>query len=459
MAFIAVLLLGATFEVGEGKTYANLTDVPWETLAAGDEVKVYPKATPYAAKWAMTRPGVAVRGVPDASNTLPVITGQNARTRTGQLFANPDRTLVMVDTTDVTLENLHFRRAHQGDAFTAGDGAAGTFAAGVTAIDAVSGSGLTVRGCVFEDLEKGLYSAGDDAIIERSVFRSNRAGGNLDLEGRRPAVRFNALGAPTLADAENVRDNAAGAVIAYNFIAGGNRVIDSEGIGAPAGADFARTRVLGNVLVKDGFGGNNAVVHFDTQASARRLELYANTIVVRRSVARVVQLAKATADLTLVNNIVRAQAGANLVLVDGPGDVQYGGNWLQSGRTLTQSGTPLMDLGGNLDGDSPGFRDELNDDFRLTSTAAVIDKAIALPVGLDAPAFEFRSPAGSAVRGDDQKPDIGAFEEAQAVAMPDGGTGPGTAGLVGWRLGCSAAPGPWLVALAAMLLMQRRRVS
>ncbi|MBL8954781.1 MAG: right-handed parallel beta-helix repeat-containing protein [Myxococcaceae bacterium] len=455
MAFIAAVLLCATYEVGDGKTYASLTDVPWESLAAGDVVQVHPRAAPYAVKWAMTRAGVTVRGVPSGSGALPVITGQGATTRSGQTFANPDRTLVMVAADGVVLESLHFLRARQGDAFTAGDGSTGTFASGVSAIDAVAGSNVTIRGCTFEDLEKGVYVATDDAVIEGNVFRANRAGGNLDLTGARPVVRFNALRAPTVAAAENVRDNAAGAVVAYNFIAGGNRLLDIEGIGAPGGDDFLRTRVFGNVLVKDDFGGNNAVVHFDTQAGPRRLDLYANTIVVRRDLARVVQLAKATVELTLVNNVVRARPTTNLVMVDGAGDVRYGGNWLQRGRTLTQSGTPLVDLGGNLDGDDPGFRDELSDDFRLSPSAAVIDRAMMLPSGLDAPAFEFRAPAGSAPRGDDSKPDIGAFEEVVAVVQPDGGAG--KVGLVGWRLGCAAAPGQVVLVLAVMMSLMRRR--
>jgi len=458
VALIAVLLLGAVYEVGDGKTYAGLTDVPWETLAPQDEVRVHARAAPYAAKWLMARPGVIVRGVPDGSGALPVVTGLDAATRSGQTIVNPDRTLVMVDADDVVLENLHFRRAHQGDPFTLGNGAAGVFAGGVTAVDAVGGARVTVRGCIIEDFEKGLYVATDDAVIEGNVFRSNRAGGNLELEGARPVVRFNALLVPVDPDAENVRDNSSGAVIAYNFISGGNRVIDIEGIGAPPAPEFTRTRVFGNVLIKSEPAGNFAVIHFDTQAGGRTLELHSNTIVARRTVTRVVNFGlKAGLRMKLVNNVVRGPSNGTLVLADGNSPVEYGGNWLQTGRILTQTSVGFTDLGGNIDGDSPGFRDESADDFRLAKGAAVIDKAIALPVGLDVPVFEFRTPAGSAPRGDDLKPDIGAFEETPAVVTPDGGAGPGQAGLVGWRV-CAAAPGPAWV-LVVLLLIRRRRVS
>ena len=43
--------LAATYEVGPGKTFANIGDVPWELLQPGDTVLIYWRSTPYKEKW------------------------------------------------------------------------------------------------------------------------------------------------------------------------------------------------------------------------------------------------------------------------------------------------------------------------------------------------------------------------------------------------------------------------
>jgi len=68
-----------TYEVGPGKSLANIGDVPWEALAAGDTVLIYARPQPYREKWVISRAGTAaapitVRGIADASGNLPVIT-------------------------------------------------------------------------------------------------------------------------------------------------------------------------------------------------------------------------------------------------------------------------------------------------------------------------------------------------------------------------------------------------
>jgi len=42
-----------TYEVGPGKHYANINDVPWESLQAGDTVLIHWRSTPYKEKWVM----------------------------------------------------------------------------------------------------------------------------------------------------------------------------------------------------------------------------------------------------------------------------------------------------------------------------------------------------------------------------------------------------------------------
>ena len=41
----------ATYNVGPGQPLATPADVPWESLLAGDTVRIHWRATPYLSKW------------------------------------------------------------------------------------------------------------------------------------------------------------------------------------------------------------------------------------------------------------------------------------------------------------------------------------------------------------------------------------------------------------------------
>src|SRR5262245_11913891 len=71
---------GGLYEVGPGKPYANIGDVPWEALQPGDTVLIYWRPTPYKEKWVICRQGTAldpiiVRGIAGPGGELPVIDG------------------------------------------------------------------------------------------------------------------------------------------------------------------------------------------------------------------------------------------------------------------------------------------------------------------------------------------------------------------------------------------------
>jgi len=85
----AVPLVGshATYNVGPGKKYPDLTSFPWLNLRAGDVVNIYYSPTPYATKFALRANGTAakpviINGVADSKGRLPTITGKNAVTAT-----------------------------------------------------------------------------------------------------------------------------------------------------------------------------------------------------------------------------------------------------------------------------------------------------------------------------------------------------------------------------------------
>src|SRR5689334_12521312 len=96
---VAAAAQATTYEVGPGKPLANVGDVPWESLAAGDTVLIYARPTPYREKWVISRAGTAaqpitVRGVADASGNLPVISGDGAATRLQLDYTNESRGII-----------------------------------------------------------------------------------------------------------------------------------------------------------------------------------------------------------------------------------------------------------------------------------------------------------------------------------------------------------------------------
>ena len=79
---------GKAYEVGPGKALDSLGDVPWETLAAGDTVRIHWRAEPYREKFFLRGKGtedqpIVVCGVAGPNGELPIIDGQNAVTRPG----------------------------------------------------------------------------------------------------------------------------------------------------------------------------------------------------------------------------------------------------------------------------------------------------------------------------------------------------------------------------------------
>ena len=87
--FLEILLVhmlwAEVYEVGPGRAFANIGDVPWESLAEGDTVRVHWRALPYREKWVICRTGtearqIVVSGVPNPDGRLPVVDGRDATT-------------------------------------------------------------------------------------------------------------------------------------------------------------------------------------------------------------------------------------------------------------------------------------------------------------------------------------------------------------------------------------------
>src|SRR5688572_12415642 len=100
----------ATFEVGPGKPFLNINDVPWEALAPGDLVLINARPTPYNEKWVICRQGtqampITVRGVPDpTTGALPIIDGANATSRMALDYPGQDRGVIKIGSANVPMD-------------------------------------------------------------------------------------------------------------------------------------------------------------------------------------------------------------------------------------------------------------------------------------------------------------------------------------------------------------------
>src|SRR5262245_216880 len=118
--------LSATiYEVGEGKKFITIGQVPWEFLKAGDTVLIHYRSIPYKEKWVICTQGTAaapilVRGVPGPNGALPIIDGNGAITRMSLRYWGENRSLIKIggatappDTMPrfITIEGLDIRNA------------------------------------------------------------------------------------------------------------------------------------------------------------------------------------------------------------------------------------------------------------------------------------------------------------------------------------------------------------
>ena len=129
---LASVAMGATYEVGPGKPLARISQVPWESLTAGDEVLIHWRPDSYKEKWVICVAGteekpVVVRGVPGPKGQLPVIDGKDAVTRPSLNFWNEARGVIKIGGSNtpknvtpshIVVENLEIRGARAGNAFT-----------------------------------------------------------------------------------------------------------------------------------------------------------------------------------------------------------------------------------------------------------------------------------------------------------------------------------------------------
>ena len=462
LCLVASPAAAALFEVGPGKPYTAIGQVPWESLNAGDTVLIYWRSNAYQEKWVICRQGnpnspITVRGVPGPNGQLPVIDGNAAITRAQLNFWNQDRSVVKIggasvpsDTTPshIVIEGLDIRSARPPFTYRTPTGATASYIANAAAIYVEKGTNILIRGCVMSDCGNGLFiaAATRNALIEGNYILGNGNEGsayehNSYTAAEQITFQFNRYGPlRTNCLGNALKDRSAGLVVRYNWIEGGNRQLDlvdaEDSVGLQQSPLYPATHVYGNVLVEQNDSGNNQIVHYggdsgNTPAYRKgTLYFYHNTIVSSRSGnTTLFRLSTNDESCDSRNNLFFVTASGNrLALLDGAGRLFLTHNWFKPGyvnshSTLTGS---ITNDASNVTGPDPGFLSLGRQEFRLNTNSACINAGTnlhpaALP--LHQPAWHYRKHQQSAPRTNYLDPDLGAFEFSPFAAWQNAAFG------------------------------------
>ena len=449
-------LVARTYDVGPDQEFAAIGRVPWESLAAGDTVRIHWRPEPYREKWAICTAGSAeapltVIGLPGPDAQMPVVDGNRATTREAMDFWGEDRAVIKVGGTNaaptllprhIVIENLEIRGATSAHSFQGRKGDA-PYRDNAAAIWLESGENLTVRNCRLYDCANGLVSSRQtrNVLVEGcSIYGNGTELGiyqhNVYTESEGITFQFNRLG-PLRPDAFgiNLKDRSSGTVIRYNWIEGGNRLIDLVESDYPhiyERADYRESFVYGNVLIKLPDSPNKQVCHYggdqDNPAKYRNGTLYMchNTIVSRRAGAVTLFRLTAACDTVVIrNNIFWCSSSAgSMLLMPSLGTASLGLNWFpQSFETMlrfVRSEEGVRAEAEQIFGVEPGFLDAAGGDYRLAPGSVCSGRAVPLPDAMlprYALTAEYVPHGGQRPRNVGAAADLGAFGVAAAKGL------------------------------------------
>jgi hypothetical protein len=292
---------GRDYQVGPGTgQLAALDQVPWESLQAGDTVRIFYRAAPYAGKFMLSGVGTAaapirVCGVRGPAGQRPVVEGRDAVSRRGLAYGHPlheSRSLVVIKPlassptawTDVPahlqIDGLELRGAQPDHTFTDSHGVVQRYAAFGACVWIERGHHISLVDNHIHDCSNGVFSKstddGDFAVTRDLRIAHNQIEGNgVVQDDHEHNVYIQSVGVvyegnwfgPLRAGALGnlIKDRSVGTVIRYNALQGGAHAIDlveSEDFYQTATADpaYRQTLVYGNLIRKNGEDGS--AIHY-----------------------------------------------------------------------------------------------------------------------------------------------------------------------------------------------------
>jgi hypothetical protein len=407
-----------TYEVGPGKPLANVGDVPWEALNAGDTVLIHYRAAPYKEKFVLSRVGtpsqpIVVRGVLGPNGERPVLDGKDATTRAQLNYYSRDRGVIKIGGSSVpfadginvmpkwlVIENLEIRNARPPHTYTSPSGSLESYTRPASSIYLEFGEHVTVRNCDLHDNGNGFFAYSSNTIATRNVLLegnhvhdNGNPGSNFEHNAYVEAIgvtyQYNHFGPPLPgAGGNNIKDRSAGLVVRYNWVEGSNRqfdLVDAEDSAlVRAQPGYRVAHVYGNVVIEHPNSGNNDILYYGGDSGVPQnyrkgtLYFYNNTVVSDRTNAtRLFRMATNSESIDARNNIAYVSAaGSNLQVLDDYGRLKLSRNWFKTGWTPFAVPNPHGSIvnRGTLTGPSPGFVSEAGQDYHLLASSPCIDE-------------------------------------------------------------------------------------
>jgi hypothetical protein len=442
-----------TYEVGVGKTFTNIGDVPWETMKAGDQVLIHWRQQPYKEKWVIAVQGTehqpfVVRGIPNQNGELPIIDGRDATTRNQINFWNENRGVIKIGganspavdvPTWIVVENLDIRSGRTPYYFTGRSGLTG-YGSNAASVYIENGQNVTIRNCILHDSGNGLFVSWAsrnvliegcwiyDNGIENSIYEHNTYTAAIGM-----VYQFNHFG-PLRANClgNNLKDRSAGTVVRYNWIESGNRQLDlvdaEDSMDLVNHPSYRKTLVYGNILIEPDGAGNSQIIHYggdsgDTTIYRKgTLYFYNNTVVSTRSGNTTLMRLSTNEEICdCRNNIVYVAApGSRLALLDSSGILHLNNNWLKTGWQESHSGLTgvIHNEGGMVNGENPGFLDATAQDYHLSASSACVDAGTSLHSEANDLPYQYVKHQATEPRPSSGTLDIGAFEVQSSDSIP-----------------------------------------
>ncbi len=408
LLFFTTCLFASQHHIGPEQTYESINDFPWENLSPGDTIYIHYRSTPYKEKWVINSPGtsaqpILIKGVPGSGGQLPVIDGNGATTRQELNYWGEQRSVLKIGGSSapenetpsyITIESLEIKSGYRDYSFTDDGGSTQTYSQNAASVFIEKGNHITIRSCTLTDSGNGLFIAyeSEDILIEFNYIHSNGVTGsfyehNAYTEASNIIYQYNRFGPlRSGAGGNNLKDRSAGTVIRYNFIQGGNRLmdlVDSEYF--PGKSTYLKTYVYGNYLIEEDDGLNNQVVHYGGDSGNTglyrkgMLYFYHNTLFSLRSGnTTLLRLSSNDEQADVRNNILIVQAmGDKLALLAESGMMTIKNNMMKPGWVDSREGSfsgQVDDDSSSVETNSPQFVNSDNLQLQLKSTSPAIGK-------------------------------------------------------------------------------------
>ncbi len=438
----------ATYHVGPKQKLENISDVPWESLKAGDEVLIEWRPEPYREKFVICHNGterapVVVRGIPNATGKLPVIDGNGARTRKQLSYWGDSRGTVKIGGATIpkglgaeyiVIENLEIRGARPPYSFITSKGETKPYHRIAAALYVEKAHHLTVRNCILTDSTHGLFVSSNNESVSSDILieKCHIYGNGMEKSGQHNiytaavgiTFQFNHLGAlrPGCVG-NNLKDRSAGTVIRYNWIEGGDKqldLVDAEDSAIIRNEpSYRRTYVYGNIFIKPATAAHNQVVHYGGDSSKTAnyrkgmLYFFNNTIVsYRKDPMNLFWLSTDEERCDFRNNIVYSTTNGKFSPVKDKGIIQLSHNCLpEHWNNSAMPRETIKDNGTSFKMSNPGFVNTATQDFRLAGSSKCRDSSSELPKELSTLlTSEYLKHQESKPRAKDQRLDVGAYE-------------------------------------------------